>query len=99
MDWENHSFATLLYLPRKSADSLLAHPLRGSMYLFDGRALFNGFVEIAAADLKHRHAMPKHTFISSEWFCMVSNATVNDSPVDLLHWFNPLWSIEQVDTM
>jgi len=67
------------------------------MYLFDGRALFNGFVEIAAADLKHRHAMPKHTFISAEPFCMVWNATVNDSPVDPLHRFNPFWRTEQAE--
>jgi hypothetical protein len=52
------------------------------MHFFDGGPLFNGFVEIAAADLKHRQPMPKHTFILSMSFCMVLNATVYDRPVD-----------------
>jgi hypothetical protein len=44
----------LLYVPQKSADSLLVHHSFGAMHLFDGGPLFNGFVEIAAADLKPR---------------------------------------------
>ena len=60
------------------------------MHLFDSGPLFNGFVEIAAADLKHRQPMPKHTFISSEAFCVVLNAIVYDRPVDPLHRFDPL---------
>jgi hypothetical protein len=38
------------------------------MHLFDGGPLFNGFVEIAAADLQHRQSMSKHAFILSESF-------------------------------
>ena len=55
------------------------------MHLFDGGPLFNGLVEIAAVDLKHRQPMPEHPFISSESFWMVSNATMYDRPLDPLH--------------
>ena len=80
-----------------SVDSLLVHPYLGAMHLFDGGPLFNGFVEIAAADLKHRQPMPKHTFILSKSFCVVPNATVYDRPVDPLHRFDPLRGTEQAE--
>ena len=42
---------------------MLVHPSRGAIYLFDGKALFNGSVEISTADLKYRHAMPTYVHI------------------------------------
>src|SRR5262249_26782220 len=84
----------LLYWLLKSVGSFLVRPSLCAMHLFDGGPLFNGFGEMAATDLKQCQPMPKHPFISPESFCMVSNATVYDRPLDPSHRIDPLWCAE-----
>jgi hypothetical protein len=58
--------------------SFLLHSFLGARHFFDGGPLLNSSIEIAAADLKRRQPMSKHTFISSELFHRGSNTPLHD---------------------